>query len=78
LPITATVIVAAVGDARQFRDGRHLATWVRLVPRRYSSGGKSRVYHISRRGDTYLRTLLIHGARAVLWFVKTKTDARSV
>jgi len=77
-PITATAIVAAVGDARQFRNGRHLAAWLGLVPRQYSSGGRSRLYHISRRGDTYLRTLLIHGARAVLRFVKTKTDVRSV
>lgn len=77
-PSTATVIVAAVGDARQFRNGRHLAAWLGLVPRQYSSGGKSRLCHISRRGDTYLRTLLIHGARAVLRFVKSKTDVHSV
>ena len=77
-PITATAIVAAVGDARQFRNGRHLAAWLGLVPRQYSSGGKSRLHHISRRGDTYLRTLLIHGARAVLRFVKTRTDVHSV
>ena len=77
-PITATAIVAAVGDARQFRNGRHLAAWLGLVPRQYSSGGRSRLYHISRRGDTYLRTVLIHGARAVLRFVKTKADVRSV
>src|SRR4051794_1935415 len=51
-PIIATVIVAAVGDARQFRNGRHLAAWLGLVPRQYSSGGKSRLHRISRRGDT--------------------------
>jgi transposase len=52
-PITATAVVAAVGDARQFRNGRHLAAWLGLVPRQYSSGGKSRLHGISRRGDTY-------------------------
>ncbi len=59
-PITATAMVAAVGDAKQFRNGRHLAAWLGLVPRQYSSGGKPRLHGISRRGDTYLRTLLIH------------------
>ncbi|KVQ37956.1 transposase [Burkholderia cepacia] len=77
-PITATAIVAAVGDARQFRNGRHLAAWLGLVPRQYSSGGKPRLQGISRRGDTYLRTLLIHGARAVLRYVKAKTDPQSL
>jgi len=77
-PVTATAIVGAVGDARQFRNGRHLAAWLGLVPRQYSSGGKARLHGISRRGDTYLRTLLIHGARAVLRYVAAKTDARSV
>ncbi|EHP39617.1 transposase IS116/IS110/IS902 family protein [Cupriavidus basilensis OR16] len=74
-PITATAIVASIGDATQFRNGRHLAAWLGLVPRQYSSGGKSRPQGISRRGDTYLRTSLIHGARAVLRYVKSKTDA---
>jgi transposase len=77
-PIPATAIVAAVGDARQFPNGRHLAAWLGLVPRQYSSGGKSRLHRISRRGDTYLRTLLIHGARAVLRFVKSRTDVHCV
>jgi hypothetical protein len=77
-PITATAVVGAVGNATQFRNGRHLAAWLGLVPRQYSSGGKSRLQGISRRGDTYLRTLLIHGARAVLRYVKGKTDPHSV
>jgi transposase len=76
-PLTATAIVAAVGDASDFKNGRHLAAWLGLVPRQYSSGGKSKLYGISRRGDTYLRTLLIHGARAVLRYVADKTDAQS-
>ena len=77
-PITATAMVAAVGDAKQFRNGRHLAAWLGLVPRQYSSGGKSRLQGISRRGDTYLRTLLIHGARAVLRYAATKADSQSI
>lgn len=76
-PLTATAIVAAVGDASEFKNGRHLAAWVGLVPRQYSSGGKSKLYGISKRGDTYLRTLLIHGARSVLRYVAGKTDAQS-
>ncbi len=76
-PITATAIVAAVGDASEFKNGRHLAAWLGLVPRQYSSGGKSRLYGISKRGDTYLRTLLIHGARSVLRYAVGKADVQS-
>jgi transposase len=71
-------MVAALGDARQFRNGRHLSAWLGLVPRQYSSGGKLRLHGISRRGDTYLRTLLIHGARAVLRYAPKKTDPQSI
>ncbi|WP_233810177.1 IS110 family transposase [Paraburkholderia sp. HP33-1] len=77
-PITATAIVAAVGDATQFRNGRHLSAWLGLVPRQYSSGGKPRLHGISRRGDTYLQTLLIHGARTVLRYAPKKTDPQSI
>ena len=77
-PITATAVVAAVGDARQFRNGRHLSAWLGLVPRQYSSGGKPRLHGISRRGDTYLRTLLIHGARAVLRYATATSDPQSL
>jgi transposase len=76
-PVTATAMVATVGDAREFKNGRHLSAWLGLVPRQYSSGGKSRLCGISKRGDTYLRTLLIHGARAVLRYMVGKSDARS-
>jgi len=76
-PLTATAIVAAVGDAREFKNGRHLAAWLGLVPRQHSSGGKSKLYGISKRGDSYLRTLLIHGARSVLRYVAGKTDGQS-
>jgi transposase len=60
-PITATALVASIGDAKSFKNGRQLAAWLGLVPKQHSSGGKSVLLGISKRGDTYLRTLLIHG-----------------
>jgi transposase len=65
-PITASALVATIGDATAFRHGRQLAAWLGLVPRQYSTGGKTRLHGISKRGDVYLRTLLLHGARSVL------------
>lgn len=65
-PITATALVAAVGDAKVFRNGRHMAAWLGLVPRQASSGNKQVLLGISKRGDRYLRALLIHGARSVV------------
>lgn len=65
--LTASALVASIGDAKTFKNGRQLAAWLGLVPRQDSSGGKERLLGISKRGDTYLRTLLIHGARAVLF-----------
>lgn len=64
-PITASALVATIGDARNFSHGRQLAAWLGLVPKQHSSGGKPVLLGISKRGDRYLRTLLIHGARAV-------------
>jgi len=64
-PITASALVASIGDARDFENGRQLAAWLGLIPRQHSTGGKPTLLGISKRGDTYLRTLLIHGARAV-------------
>lgn len=64
--ITATALVATIGDGSQFRSGRQLSAWLGLVPRQNSSGGKDRLGRISKRGDGYLRRLLVHGARAVL------------
>lgn len=64
--LTATAMVATVGDGKQFRCGREMAAFLGLVPRQYSTGGKPRLLGISKRGNTYLRMLLIHGARAVL------------
>ena len=64
--ITATALVATLGDGSQFKSGRHLSAWLGLVPRQHSSGGKSRLGRISKRGDGYLRRLLVHGSRAIL------------
>ena len=73
-PLTASALVASVGDARVFHNGRQFAAWLGLVPRQSSSGGKSNLLGISKRGDSYLRTLLIHGARAVLWSAKRRAN----
>lgn len=64
--LTATAVVAAMGDPRAFHNGREFAAWLGLVPRQTGTGGKIRLLGISKRGDTYLRTLLIHGARTVI------------
>lgn len=64
--LTATAFVAFVGDIRRFPSGRHLASWLGLTPREFSSALKRHLGRISKRGDGYLRTLLIHGARSVL------------
>ena len=76
-PISASAVVAAVGDAKQFTGSRDLSAWVGLVPRQHSSGGKDQLGRITKRGDTYLRTLLIHGARAVVNACQNKTDRKS-
>ena len=71
-PITACALVASLGDAKNFKDGRQVAAWLGLVPRQHSSGGKQNLLGISKRGDTYLRTLLIHGARSVIYHAQKK------
>ena len=71
-PITASAIMASVGDAREFKSGRQMAAWMGLVPRQHSSGGKQTLLGISKRGDVYLRTLLIHGARSVIRFAESR------
>lgn len=73
-PLTASALVAAVGQGREFKSGRHLAAWLGLVPRQHSTGGKPTLLGISKRGDVYLRTLLIHGARAVLCSAQRKPE----
>ena len=65
-PLTATALVAAVGDASQFASARHFAAWLGLTPRVRASGGREKLGRITKAGDRYLRTLLIHGARAVV------------
>ena len=67
--LTATALVASIGDARSFKSGRQLAAWLGLVPRQHSTGGKPKLLGISKRGDAYLRTLIIHGARAAIRIV---------
>lgn len=71
-PLTASALVASIGDAKSFANGRQLAAWLGLVPRQHSSGGKSVLLGISKRGDSYLRMLLVHGARAVIRVAENK------
>jgi transposase len=75
-PMTASALVASVGDAKNFTSGRQLAAWLGLVPKQHSSGGKTNLQGISKRGDTYLRTLLIHGARAVIRQIERKANVQ--
>lgn len=65
-PLSASALAASVGDAKSFKNGRSLAAWLGLVPGQHSSGGKAKLLGISKRGDSYLRCLLVHGARSVL------------
>jgi transposase len=76
-PITATALVAAVGNGEQFANGRQMSAALGLTPKQHSTGGKDRLLGISKRGDKYLRTLLIHGARAVIQTAKNKDDRLS-
>ena len=76
-PMVATALVATVGDAKQFANSRQMAASIGLTPRQHRSGNKERLLGISKRGDAYLRTLLIHGARAVLQQAKHKEDRLS-
>jgi transposase len=73
-PITATALVASIGEAQAFTSGRQLAAWLGLVPRHQGSGGQTTLLGISKRGDVYLRTLLIHGARAVVRHAKARPE----
>jgi transposase len=70
--LTATALVATMGEAQAFKSGREFAAFIGLVPRQSGTGGKVKLLGISKRGDTYLRTLLIHGARAVMFKAKDK------
>jgi len=73
-PMIATALFAAVPQVDVFHNGRHLAAWLGLVPRQHSTGGKAVLLGISKRGDRYLRALLIHGARAVVYRWKDKAN----
>jgi transposase len=73
-PVTATATYAAAGDGKDFENGRHFSAWLGLVPKQCSTGGKSTLLGISKRGNAYLRTLFIHGARAVLRHSANKQD----
>lgn len=76
-PITASAIVASVGDAKLFPNGRQFSAWLGLAPRQYSTGGKTKLGRITKHGDIYLRTLLIHGARAALSTLRRRQDRLS-
>ena len=73
-PITASALVASIGDAKYFSSGRQVAAWLSLVPRQHSSSGKPTLLGRSKRGDSYLRTLLIHGARSVIYAAQRKAN----
>lgn len=76
--LTATALIAAIGDVSVFKNGRELAAWLGLVPRQHSTGGTPTLLGISKRGDTYLRTLLIHGGRTVVRVADKHDDRRSL
>jgi len=75
--LTATALIAAIGDISAFKNGRELAAWIGLVPHQHSTGGKPTLLGISKRGDSYLRTLLIHGGRSVVRVASRHQDKRN-
>ena len=75
--MSATAIVLTMDDPKRFRSGRHFAAWLGLVPRQSSSGDRQVLGGISKRGDGYVRTLLIHGARSAVNVCREKTDRKS-
>ncbi len=76
-PLTASALVASIGDAKNFDNGRQFAAWLGVVPRQHSSGGKPTLLGMSKRGDAYLRTMLIHGARSVIYRATQKGNPDS-
>jgi transposase len=76
-PVTAVALYASVGKGEQFANARQLAAWIGLVPRQHGTGGRIRLGAISKRGNRYLRELLVHGARAVMQWAKEKLDGLS-
>jgi transposase len=77
-PLAASALVALIADANSFDNGRQVSAWLGLVPRQHSSGGKPTLLGMSKRGDAYLRTLLIHGARSAILAAQRKTENRNV
>jgi transposase len=77
-PITASAIVATISDPRVFKNGREVSAWLGLVPKQHSSGNKILLGGITKRGDRYIRKLLVHGARSVIRTCENKTDKRSL
>ena len=77
-PLGATILASILGNGSAFKNGRHFAAFLGLTPRQSSSGGKERILGISKGGDTYIRSLLIHGSRAVLRWASKKTDRQSM
>ena len=75
--MVATALVATVGNAKQFANGRQMAASLGLTPKQHSAGGKDRLLGISKRGDAHLRSILIHGARAVIQTARLKDDRLS-
>ena len=73
-PVTASAVVATVGDFKQFKNGAQFGAWIGLTPRQRSSGGKSNLGGITKRGDTYLRTLLIQGAKSAVMTAHRRQD----
>ena len=76
-PVTASALVATVGNAHEFKNGRQFAAWLGLTPRQNTTGGIRRLGRVTKRGDVYLRTLLVHGARSELRYTAARTDAKS-
>lgn len=76
-PLSATILLTVLSDPGLFKNGRHFAAFLGLVPKQHSSGGKQRLLGISKRGDTYVRTLLVHGSRSVLQRANRKQGGRS-
>ena len=75
--LTATAVIACIGDIKLFKNGRHLSAYFGLVPKQHSSGGKEKLLGISKRGNTYVRSLLIHGARSAVLHAAKKNDRKS-
>lgn len=75
--LTATAVMACIGDATLFKNGRHLSAFLGLVPKQHSSGNKQKLLGISKRGNVYVRTLLIQGAKAAIRSAEKKSDRKS-